>query len=68
MQKKRKCFSRVTIVCPNGRFGDHCQYPCGHCKKTAPACQVQTGACLSGCDDGWKGQNCDMIVGGLEGS
>lgn len=50
--------------CAEGFYGN-CTAACGHCKNDA-VCDKQTGACPSGCKDGYQPQvctsECSMIL------
>ncbi|XP_023933066.1 receptor-type tyrosine-protein phosphatase delta-like [Lingula anatina] len=42
--------------CDNWKFVPECGYGC-NCRNTAELCDRRTGACTSGCADGWRNQN-----------
>ncbi|XP_078574846.1 uncharacterized protein LOC144861038 isoform X2 [Branchiostoma floridae x Branchiostoma japonicum] len=44
-------------VCAEGTFGPACSDTC-HCLNGNSYCNHVTGACLSGCTDGWAGSDC----------
>lgn len=42
-----------------GKYGPGCTYYCSrHCRDGAP-CNTTTGACDTGCEDGYTGEMCD---------
>lgn len=45
------------LACPTGHYGVNCSDTCSpHCQ--ADTCDHVTGVCISGCEDGYKGQLC----------
>lgn len=52
------CISFI-IECDNRKYGDGCQRNCGNCFNRAQ-CDHVIGACLQGCEAGYKGQMCDQ--------
>jgi hypothetical protein len=50
-------FSTVLKECDNRKHGQDCQYDCGKC-KSMKHCHHVSGACLSGCEPGFKGEKC----------
>ena len=45
------------LECSNGFFGPLCEEKC-HCLNESDICNPITGACESGCANGWMGDNC----------
>ncbi|XP_062608989.1 uncharacterized protein LOC134270764 [Saccostrea cucullata] len=43
------------------RFGNNCEFRC-HCANLSEVCNKLTGSCQSGCIDGWRGNDCQMIT------
>ena len=46
------------LECPRGLFGLYCENQC-HCADTGERCDGKTGHCVSGCSDGWAGDDCN---------
>jgi len=46
-------------VCRAGFYGYNCKEQCGHCSSAEPNCQVHSGVCLFGCEEGWSGPDCN---------
>ncbi|XP_063962745.1 receptor-type tyrosine-protein phosphatase delta-like isoform X1 [Lytechinus pictus] len=47
-------------ACPGGTYGAGCTETC-HCNSSEP-CDLITGACSNGCEDGWTGDQCQVTV------
>lgn len=45
-------------MCPNTSYGAECKSTCGHCRDGVP-CHHVTGQCMTGCEPGYTGQNCN---------
>ncbi|XP_062578414.1 uncharacterized protein LOC134240324 isoform X2 [Saccostrea cucullata] len=43
------------------RFGNNCEFRC-HCANLSEVCNKLTGSCQSGCIDGWRGNDCQIIT------
>ncbi|XP_076448634.1 uncharacterized protein LOC143285262 [Babylonia areolata] len=52
--------------CPRYLYGQDCGQHCGHCKND-DVCNVVTGNCPDGCDDGYDGLRCDTCERNLYG-
>ncbi|KAK3591421.1 hypothetical protein CHS0354_005348 [Potamilus streckersoni] len=52
------CEVTVEGECSDGAYSEFCNLTCGRCNQSRP-CDKDTGACLHGCDRGWKGLLCD---------
>lgn len=52
-----KLFFLFFLVCPVGFYGVACNNKCGNCRDVSQ-CHHITGACVSGCDAGYKGDLC----------
>uniref|UniRef100_T1J6Q5 Uncharacterized protein n=1 Tax=Strigamia maritima TaxID=126957 RepID=T1J6Q5_STRMM len=50
--------SDCTQQCPSGRFGANCLQIC-QCVNEQP-CDPTSGACVTGCRDGWQGPSCQV--------
>ena len=54
------CLNQCTfyfLECPVGSFGQDCQEKCGKC-KSGITCNITTGVCHDGCEDGYEGEYC----------
>ena len=50
----------VTLECPLGRYGVKCLSLCfPHCLS---ACHHVDGSCRAGCEEGWTGEKCDIVM------
>ncbi|XP_046574038.1 scavenger receptor class F member 1-like [Haliotis rubra] len=56
----------VAIACSDGRYGQHCQSECGHCKGNLP-CNKISGTCDQGCQPGFQEAFCKGCVDGMYG-
>ncbi|XP_046556654.1 uncharacterized protein LOC124265854 [Haliotis rubra] len=56
----------VAIACSDGRYGQHCQFECGHCKGNLP-CNKISGTCDQGCQPGFQEAFCKACVDGMYG-
>jgi hypothetical protein len=49
----------IILECTNLTYGYLCDTSCGHC-KSRDLCDRVNGSCLSGCENGWEGDKCDI--------
>ena len=57
----------MFAACSPGTFGADCKQTC-HCKTGDSVCDVAIGTCSSGgCEDGWRGNNCQGTIFGYFG-
>lgn len=45
-------------ACNNGTYGQGCKNQCGHCRDQNE-CHNVYGSCLTGCEDGYRGEMCN---------
>ncbi|KAL3835848.1 hypothetical protein ACJMK2_021309 [Sinanodonta woodiana] len=54
------CEVTVEGDCLDGVYSEFCNLTCGRCNQSR-SCDMDTGACLHGCDKGWMGLRCDTV-------
>lgn len=47
----------VSLECPVGLYGDHCNNNCGNCLNNT-TCHHVNGTCFEGCEPGYQEHNC----------
>lgn len=47
----------LSLECPVGLYGDHCNNNCGNCLNNTN-CHHVNGTCSEGCDPGYYEHNC----------
>ncbi|KAK3591415.1 hypothetical protein CHS0354_005342 [Potamilus streckersoni] len=47
-------------MCENGTYGSGCHEICGHCIQGNNSCSTIDGHCKDGCQEGWKGEKCNI--------
>lgn len=50
-------FDILVLECTNGKYGEHCQNDCGHCRYVSQ-CNHVNGTCVNGCKSGYKQPTC----------
>lgn len=53
--KYMEMYYNSISACPSGFYGKNCTLKCGACENVA--CH-QNGTCVTGCEEGWKGDSC----------
>lgn len=48
----------IVSGCPYRRYGDNCDHVCSENCLGQGQCDLISGNCLSGCSDGWVGEQC----------
>lgn len=48
----------ISKACSNATYGQYCIEKCGHCRDQRD-CHNVNGSCLSGCEDGYRGELCN---------
>lgn len=51
--------SSILLACVAGKYGPGCAYNCSRHCRDGDSCNTTTGACDTGCKDGYTGEMCD---------